>query len=101
MEDTTMQESVETTREYAPVNHVVAERQATTAIAEDVSAEPQGGRGKAFGGIALIVLLGLAIFYGVRSRAKAEDALKRSTTEAAIPTVNVVHPTNGSAAQEV
>ncbi len=102
MENTTTQETVETGTYAAPVNHVVVESHPSTATPSySPEEEARRGKGKTVGGIVLIVLLGLAIFYGVRSRARAEDELTRSTAEAAIPSVNVTHPTGGSAAQEI
>ena len=99
MENTTTQETVErTTYAAAPVNHVVVERQASTV---DFVSEPEGRKGAVIIGVTLIVLLGVAIIYGVRSRATAEDDLARSTTAAAIPSVNVTRPSGGSAAQEI
>ncbi len=83
----------------APVNHVVAEPHPSSPPAS--VSEPEGRRAGVIGAIVLIVLLGVAIIYGVRSRATAEDDLKRSTAMAAIPTVNVIHPSGGSAAQEI
>jgi RND family efflux transporter MFP subunit len=101
MEETTTQKTVGTEAYAAPVNHVVMESHPPAAIPAYQGEEPQGGKGKTVGGVALIVLLGLAIFYGVRSRARAEDELTRSTAEAAIPSVNVTHPTGGSVAQMI
>jgi RND family efflux transporter MFP subunit len=99
MEITTTRESDEkATYTAAPVNHVVVEPHVSTTASVS---EREGRRGAVIGGITLIVLLGVAIIYGVRSRATAEDDLKRSTAAAAIPSVNVTHPSGGSAAQEI
>jgi RND family efflux transporter MFP subunit len=96
--DVTTHESVEKKYPATPVNHVVAEPQASDAATES----DQGGRkGAVIVGIALAVLLGVAIVYGVRSRSIAEDNLERATAAAAIPSVNVTHPSGGSAAQEI
>src|SRR3984957_11199366 len=99
MEITTTRESDEKEAyTAAPVKHVIAEPHVSPTAS--VSA-PEGRRGLVIGGITLIVLLGLAIIYGVRSRATAEGDLKRSTAAAAIPSVNVTHPSGGSAAEEI
>lgn len=50
---------------------------------------------------AVIAATGLAIHFGIHSRAEAEANLARETRAAAVPTVNVVHPTIGSASQEI
>ncbi|HMH15211.1 MAG TPA: efflux RND transporter periplasmic adaptor subunit [Edaphobacter sp.] len=99
MEITTTRESDEkATYTAAPVNHVVAEPPSSPNASVR---EPERRKGAMFVGITLIVLLGGAIIYGMRSRATAEDDLKRSTAAAAIPFVNVIHPSGGSAAQEI
>jgi RND family efflux transporter MFP subunit len=99
MENATTQETAERTAYTAvPVNHVVLEAPTLATASES---EPEGRKGLVIGGITLIVLLGIAIIYGVRSRATAEDDLKLSTAAAAIPSVNVIHPSEGSAAQEI
>ncbi len=58
------------------------------------------GRRRHWGGPALLVLLVLAIaggiYAGIRSRAEAEIDLARSTDEAAVPAVEVIHPTSGA-----
>jgi len=103
MENTATQNRVETTY-AAPVNHVIAEPHPTEvapAYERDDSDGPQSRKGTVFVGIGLLILLGLAIGYGIHSRARTEDELKHSTAQAAIPTVNVTHPTTGSAAQEI
>src|SRR5580693_4422432 len=53
--------------------------------------------------VALVACLVLAagIYTGIRSRAHAESVLAHATQAAAIPSVSVVHPTSGSAAQEI
>jgi RND family efflux transporter MFP subunit len=45
--------------------------------------------------------LGLTIVRGIQSRAHAETALERSTEERAIPTVQVIRPKRGAAANEL
>jgi RND family efflux transporter MFP subunit len=99
MEITTTRESDEKAAyTAAPVKHVIAEPHVSPTASVS---EPEGRRGVVIGGITLIVLLGVAIIYGVRSRATAESDLKRSTAAAAIPSVNVTHPSGGSAAEEI
>ncbi|HZB92470.1 MAG TPA: efflux RND transporter periplasmic adaptor subunit [Stellaceae bacterium] len=46
-------------------------------------------------GVAALVLAG-AIYAGIRSRAETETELALTTDEAAVPTVNVIHPTPGA-----
>ncbi|HEV2274833.1 MAG TPA: efflux RND transporter periplasmic adaptor subunit [Acidobacteriaceae bacterium] len=50
---------------------------------------------------AVVVALGLVIYFGIRSRVQAEDALVRATKASETPVVDVVYPTVGSAAQEI
>ncbi|MEG9436091.1 efflux RND transporter periplasmic adaptor subunit [Edaphobacter sp. HDX4] len=70
---------------------------------EDVAtAPPQGGSGSGrMLGIVLAVALLAAIFYGIHVRSSHEKELAQATDEAAVPTVNVVRPKLGSAAQEL
>jgi RND family efflux transporter MFP subunit len=100
MENTAPQQTVEAEAPDTAVNHVVTDSHPPNVASPD-SHEAQGGRGKAVGGISLLVLVGLAIFYGVHSRTKAEGELTRSTAAAAIPSVNITHPAGGTAAQEI
>jgi RND family efflux transporter MFP subunit len=58
------------------------------------------GSGRTIGILFAIVLL-LGIFYGLHIRSTHEKELTRSTDEAAILTVNVVHPQSGSVAQDL
>jgi RND family efflux transporter MFP subunit len=44
---------------------------------------------------------GIAIHNGIRSRAQAESTLARETRLSAVPSISVVHPTVGSASQDV
>ena len=78
--------------------HEVAEELPTSST---TASELKIRKGPLFAGLAVLVLLGLAIVYGVHSRTKTENQLKQSTAEAAIPSVNITHPTGGSSAQEV
>jgi len=63
--------------------------------------EPGSNRSMFVGALVVALLIGVAIFVGIRSRAASERKLERATESAAIPTVNVVHPTVGSKEQEV
>jgi RND family efflux transporter MFP subunit len=49
----------------------------------------------------VVIALGVGLFAGIRSRTQAERALQISTQEGATPFVNVIHPTGGSADQEI
>lgn len=99
MDIATEQKSVErATYAGASANRVVVEPHASDAA---LVREPEGRKSIVLVGVTLVVLLGVAIFYGVRSRTKAENDLKRSTAAAAIPSVNVTHPSGGSSAQEI
>jgi RND family efflux transporter MFP subunit len=53
------------------------------------------------GAAVVCVVIALVIYSGIRSRGEAESVLARATRESAIPSVTVVHPTTGSAAQEI
>lgn len=53
-------------------------------------------------GVAVVfVLLGVLIFSGITNRVAAAKALRRETSEAAIPTVAVFHPKAGASAEEI
>lgn len=85
------QEAVDTTR----TDVVPAHRN------EQESAPEQGpGSGRTIGILFAIVLLA-AILYGLHIRSTHEKELARATDEAAILTVNVVHPQSGSVAQDL
>lgn len=58
------------------------------------------GSGRTIGILFAIILL-IAIAYGVHLRASNERKLERATDEAAILTVNVVHPALGSSSQDL
>ncbi len=66
--------------------------------ANDLVQGPGGGR--TIGILFAIVLVG-AILYGLHVRSSHEKQLAHETNEAAIPTVNVVRPQLGSAAQDL
>ena len=70
---------------------------------EEERIERQGpGRGPILiGAIVLAIALGAAVFYGIHSRSDAQHDLRLATLRAAVPTVTVVHPIQGSKAQEV
>jgi RND family efflux transporter MFP subunit len=50
--------------------------------------------------LAVIVLI-VGIYLGIRERVDAETHLARATEEAAVPTVNVVHPETGAPDEEI
>jgi RND family efflux transporter MFP subunit len=58
-------------------------------------------RSMLLGALVVALLLGVGIYFGIRSRSTAERRLEQDTESAANPTVNVVHPLVGSKAQEV
>jgi RND family efflux transporter MFP subunit len=97
MEITTQESADKATHNSKAMNHGVVK---SHAAAGSVS-ESEGRKGTLVVGIILMALLCAAIVYGIRSRATAENKLKHSTEEAAIPSVNVIHPSGGSAAQEI
>jgi len=51
--------------------------------------------------VVLGVCLAAAIIFGIRSRVDAETRLASATNQAAIPTVDVVHPKEGAPTQEI
>jgi RND family efflux transporter MFP subunit len=70
---------------------------------EEVSPTPPldgAGSGRILGILFVIALLA-AIFYGLHVRSSHEKELTQATDEAAVPTVNVIRPQAGSAAQEL
>lgn len=70
---------------------------------EEVSPTPPldgAGNGRILGILFVIALLA-AIFYGLHVRSSHEKELTQATDEAAVPTVNVIRPQAGSAAQEL
>ena len=48
-----------------------------------------------------VAVVALVIFFGIRSRVNAEAKVTQATHEAAIPTVNVVHPVADAPSQEI
>ena len=48
-----------------------------------------------------VLALGLVIFWGIRSRVEAETQLQISTSQAAIPSVDVIHPRQGAPSREI
>jgi RND family efflux transporter MFP subunit len=73
--------------------------------ADGASALGENGRGfgrVAVGAVVLIALLaGLLTFQGSRARSAAKAALAQAAQKAAIPSVDVVHPSLGAASSEV
>ena len=65
----------------------------------DAPAESPGGARTGF--VVLAVALLVAIAYGLHLRSSSERRLAITTEEAAIPTVNVTHPTAGSQADDL
>jgi RND family efflux transporter MFP subunit len=49
----------------------------------------------------VVLALGVGIYAGIRGRVSAETALARVTEDAAVPTVNVIHPEGSPANQEI
>ena len=64
---------------------------------------PPRGRGRlAFVGLAAaVIVLGVVIYTGIRARIAADATLTQATTQAAIPTVNVVYPKADAPTQEI
>ena len=78
------------------------------AATETIAASPAATMGRSSGrgrraaiAAAVLLVLVLGIRSGVRSRARAEVRLERATTQAAVPSVAVVHPELGSASEEI
>jgi RND family efflux transporter MFP subunit len=97
METTTQKQIEKETHDATSMNHGVAKPYASPGSVS----ESEGRKSPILIGITLSVLFGAAIVYGVWSRATAENDLKHATEAAAIPSVNVTHPSGGSAAQEI
>lgn len=51
--------------------------------------------------LAVLVVVGFAIYSGIRSRVHAEARLVTATTSSATPSVDVVHPRMGSGSEEI
>ena len=85
------QETVDPTRvDVVPAHHTGQEN----------TPKDSPGGGRTIGILFAIVLL-LGIFYGLHIRSTHEKELTHATDEAAILTVNVVHPLSGSVAQDL
>jgi RND family efflux transporter MFP subunit len=54
-----------------------------------------------FGLAAIVLVLGIVIYSGIRERAQAENSLGVSTERAAVPIVNVVEPGSAGLTQEI
>src|SRR5215470_7578063 len=74
----------------------------------DEDYEGEGHRPSRRAGLAALIALvggalalGLVIYSGIRARAADEKRLMLATAQAAIPTVNVIHPRPGAATQEL
>jgi RND family efflux transporter MFP subunit len=51
--------------------------------------------------VVAVVILGGGIYLGIRSRIDAETTLARTTEDAAVPSVNVIHPEQGAPNEEI
>jgi len=86
-------------KEQAPVMTEVDEV-AEHEKAEQMQPPTAAGGGRALGLAVAIVLLA-AIGYGLYARSAGAKRLTRATEDAAVPSVNVVHPTAGSEADDL
>ena len=85
-----------------PQPHHSAEEESLAHPAPETPEESNSNRrSMLLGALVVALILGVAIYFGIRSRAMAERKLEQATESAAIPYVNVVHPAVGSKAQEV
>jgi RND family efflux transporter MFP subunit len=84
-----------------PQPHHSAEEESFAHPAPDAPEESGNRRAMFLGALVVALILSVGIFFGIRSRFAAERKLEQATERAAIPSVNVVHPTVGSKAQEV
>lgn len=91
-------ENVMSTEEAAVAQTDVVPAHHETIHATDPAEGPGSGRTI---GILFAVALLLAIGYGIHVRSSHEEKLTHATDEAAILSVNVVHPIEGSAAQDL
>jgi RND family efflux transporter MFP subunit len=64
---------------------------------------PRKGLGKILFSVlaSMVLALGIVIFWGIRSRVEAETRLQATTAQAAIPTVDVIHPQEGAPTEEI
>jgi RND family efflux transporter MFP subunit len=53
------------------------------------------------GGVGLVILIAIVTFWGIHTRSVSVSTLAKETRAAAIPSVDVVHPSVGSASSEV
>jgi RND family efflux transporter MFP subunit len=70
----------------------------------DITLETAGreySRAEILSGIGLALLIGVLTFLGIRSRSVTGAVLAKETQEAAIPSVDVVHPSLGASSSEV
>jgi RND family efflux transporter MFP subunit len=69
-----------------------------------IDAQPMGRKSRVIlliGAAAFCLVAGTVIYSGIHSRVEAEAVLTRTTDASAIPSVTVVRPTLGSAAQDI
>jgi RND family efflux transporter MFP subunit len=84
-----------------PPHHSAEEERLAHPAPETPEESGSNRRSMLFGALAVALVLGVAIYFGIRSRSTAEHKLEQATESAAIPSVSVVHPAVGSKAQEV
>jgi RND family efflux transporter MFP subunit len=73
----------------------------STAVPEQKPSPPRLPRGVLVLLAATAVVLAVVVVFGIHSRVAAEARLERMTDQAAIPSVNVIHPQLGNRAQEL
>ena len=66
-----------------------------------IDTETKLGRGPQIALALVVVLLLVAIVWGILARSRHEKNLKQATDEEAVPTVQVMHPTSGAQAEEL
>ena len=70
--------------------------------ATDPSPDRRGRRGPRLAALAIAATaVGGAIYGGILSRVDAEKSLARTTSEAAVPSVTIIHPTAGAPQNEI
>jgi RND family efflux transporter MFP subunit len=79
------------------------ESETTTASSQPIVLDPKRklGRGPMAGGILAVLVLGILIARGIRTRVHAEEALASTVHEDAVLSVAVTTPVQGAAAQEI